>query len=150
LRTQEVLQAWDMILRGARPSVSIEITRECPLRCPGCYAYAPSHIGPDLSLRSVRDLKGDDLVLGVLSISDKLRPSHMSLAGGDPLVRQRELTVLVPALTARGIHVQIVTSAFRELPALECHHNRLNWVVSVDGLPPEHDESNELFFDERG
>ena len=34
-----VLQAWGRILAGYQPNLSIEITRECPLTCPGCYAY---------------------------------------------------------------------------------------------------------------
>ena len=37
--------AWRKILKGEQPSLSIEITRECPLRCPGCYAYEPQHLG---------------------------------------------------------------------------------------------------------
>ncbi len=37
---REVVQAWCRILSGYRPNLSIEITKECPLRCPGCYAYA--------------------------------------------------------------------------------------------------------------
>ena len=39
MKTSEVLQAWATILSGRAPSLSIELTRECPLRCPGCYAY---------------------------------------------------------------------------------------------------------------
>jgi hypothetical protein len=31
----EVLNAWANILAGRAPSLSIEITKECPLRCPG-------------------------------------------------------------------------------------------------------------------
>jgi hypothetical protein len=33
---RELVQAWGRILTGYTPAVSIEITRECPLRCPGC------------------------------------------------------------------------------------------------------------------
>jgi MoaA/NifB/PqqE/SkfB family radical SAM enzyme len=64
---------------------------------------------------------------------------HLSNVGGDPLVRHRELELMIPPLLARGIHVQIVTSAFRKLgptwPSLE----RLLIAVSIDGLQPEHD-----------
>ena len=38
------------------------------------------------------------------------------IVGGDPLVRYRELETLVPQVLARGITVQVVTSAFRPLP----------------------------------
>ena len=37
MKTSDVIAAWGKILKGERPSLSIEITRECPLRCPGCY-----------------------------------------------------------------------------------------------------------------
>jgi MoaA/NifB/PqqE/SkfB family radical SAM enzyme len=59
--------------------------------------------------------------------------------GGDPLVRYRELDRLLPLLEQRGIHVQIVTSAFREIPAAWAALKRLRITVSVDGLQPEHD-----------
>ena len=39
-----IITAWGRILRGYNPSLSIEITRECPLRCPGCYAYGDEHL----------------------------------------------------------------------------------------------------------
>ena len=39
-----IITAWGRILRGYAPSMSIEITRECPLRCPGCYAYGTEHL----------------------------------------------------------------------------------------------------------
>ena len=38
------VQSWGKILRGKIPLLSIEITRECPLTCPGCYAYGDSHL----------------------------------------------------------------------------------------------------------
>jgi MoaA/NifB/PqqE/SkfB family radical SAM enzyme len=63
----------------------------------------------------------------------------LSIVGGDPLVRYRELGVLLPALECRGVHVQLVTSAFRPLPADWSKLPHLNIVVSVDGLQPEHD-----------
>ena len=42
---RELVQAWGRILTGYRPNLSIEITKECPLRCPGCYAYEDGHLG---------------------------------------------------------------------------------------------------------
>jgi len=59
--------------------------------------------------------------------------------GGDPLVRYRELETMVPLLLERGIHVQIVTSAFRPLAASWATLDGLNVVVSIDGLQQEHD-----------
>jgi hypothetical protein len=46
---------------------------------------------------------------------------------------------LLPELDRRGIHVQLVTSAFREIPAQWNALSRLSIVVSIDGLPLEHD-----------
>ena len=43
--TRRIVQAWGRILAGYRPNISIEITRECPLRCPGCYAYEDGQSG---------------------------------------------------------------------------------------------------------
>jgi MoaA/NifB/PqqE/SkfB family radical SAM enzyme len=139
VKTSEVLQGWGKILRGEHPSLSIEITRECPLRCPGCYAYDDAHLGGGVTLRQLRDRKGQALVDGVLEIVDRLKPLHLSLVGGDPLVRYRELEDLVPQIAARGIHLQIVTSAFRTFPAEWMSLPQVTVSVSIDGLQPEHD-----------
>jgi MoaA/NifB/PqqE/SkfB family radical SAM enzyme len=139
MRTADVLHAWRSILAGRAPSLSIEITRECPLRCPGCYAYEENHLGGRTTLRELSDYRGEPLVRGILDIADELKPLHVSLVGGDPLVRYRELDEIVPALVDRGIHVQIVTSAFRPLPAAWIGMKNVTPVVSIDGLQPEHD-----------
>ncbi len=139
MQKSEILKAWSKILRGERPSLSIEITRECPLRCPGCYAYEEAHLGGGVLLRELNDHKGKELVDGVLEVVDRLKPLHLSIVGGDPLVRYRELEIMVPLLLARGVHVQIVTSAFRVLPAAWATLPHMNVVVSIDGLQPEHD-----------
>src|SRR5919204_334741 len=98
MKKSEVLRAWWRILCGYPPSMSIEITRECPLRCPGCYAYEPEHLGDAGPLRSLADFKGQDLVEGVLALVRRHRPMHLSIVGGEPLVRYRELDALLPAL----------------------------------------------------
>jgi MoaA/NifB/PqqE/SkfB family radical SAM enzyme len=134
-----IFGAWGRILSGYRPALSLEITRECPLRCPGCYAYGDDHLGGDRTLREIRDFKGQDLIDGVLNIVDRQRPLHLSIVGGEPLVRYRELGTLLPILSKRGIHVQLVTSAVREIPAEWHGLPRLSIVVSIDGLQPEHD-----------
>jgi MoaA/NifB/PqqE/SkfB family radical SAM enzyme len=134
-----MVTAWGRILRGYTPALSIEITRECPLRCPGCYAYGDDHLGGDVRLRELRDFKGQELVDGVLALVDRHRPVHVSIVGGEPLVRYRELNTLLPILARRGVHTQIVTSAVREIPAAWRDLPRLSIVVSIDGLQPEHD-----------
>jgi len=134
-----IFAAWGRILGGYTPALSIEITRECPLRCPGCYAYGDDHLGGDVTLREVRDLKGEELVHGVMALVDRHKPLHVSIVGGEPLVRYRELTTILPLLSQRGVHAQLVTSAVREIPAQWRDIPRLSIVVSIDGLQPEHD-----------
>jgi sulfatase maturation enzyme AslB (radical SAM superfamily) len=139
MHTFQIFQAWGKILKGEHPSLSIEITRECPLKCPGCYAYDDAHLSGGQTLRDLNDRRGQSLVDGVLEVVDRLKPLHLSIVGGDPLVRYRELELLIPLLLPRGIHVQIVTSAFRTMGPTWASLARLHVVVSIDGLQPEHD-----------
>ena len=139
MKTTEVLHAWASILAGRAPSMSIEITKECPLKCPGCYAFDAAHLGGMSQLRQLSDFKGDELVTRVLALIDEHKPLHVSLVGGDPLVRYRELGSLLPRIASRGVNTQVVTSAFRVIPSAWMELKRLNVVVSVDGLQPEHD-----------
>jgi MoaA/NifB/PqqE/SkfB family radical SAM enzyme len=139
METGAVVQAWGLILRGYRPNLSVEITRECPLRCPGCYAYGETHLGGDVVLRQLADYKGQELIDGMLAIVRSHRPLHLSIVGGEPLVRFRELEILVPKLTAMGVHVQIVTSAVRPIPESWANMRNVQVCVSIDGLQPEHD-----------
>src|SRR5438093_4329752 len=136
---EAIFSAWGRILSGYTPALSIEITRECPLRCPGGYAYGDDHLGGEVTLRQVRDFKGQELVDGVIALVDRHKPLHVSIVGGEPLVRYRELNAILPLLAARGVHVQLVTSAVREIPAEWRDSEGLSVVVVIDGLQPEHD-----------
>jgi MoaA/NifB/PqqE/SkfB family radical SAM enzyme len=135
-----IINAWGRILAGYRPSLSVEITRECPLRCPGCYAYGDDHLGGAVTLRQVSDFKGAELVDRFFKLIDEHRPLHVSIVGGEPLVRFRELNEILPRLAAQGIYTQLVTSAVRPIPIEWASLRRLQIVVSIDGLQPEHDE----------
>jgi MoaA/NifB/PqqE/SkfB family radical SAM enzyme len=135
-----IIPAWGRILAGYRPSLSIEITRECPLRCPGCYAYNDEHLGGGVTLRQVSDFKGQELIDRFFSLVDEHRPLHVSIVGGEPLVRFRELNQILPRLARTGIYAQVVTSAVRPIPQEWAGIPRLQMVVSIDGLPREHDE----------
>ena len=137
--TSQIVQAWGKILKGEPPSLSIEITKECPLKCPGCYAYDDAHLGGGPTLRDLNDRRGQALVDGVLEVVDRIKPLHLSIVGGDPLVRFRELELMIPPLLERGVHVQIVTSAFRTLGPTWPKLDHLHVAVSIDGLQPEHD-----------
>jgi sulfatase maturation enzyme AslB (radical SAM superfamily) len=140
MRLRDILPAWLTILRGRRPFLSIEITKECPLRCPGCYAYEAGHLGASGPLRLLNDHKGEDLVAAVLALARRFRPIHISIVGGEPLVRHHELGVLLPKLAGMKIEVQLVTSAVRQIPLAWRDISGLHIVVSIDGLQPEHDE----------
>jgi MoaA/NifB/PqqE/SkfB family radical SAM enzyme len=139
MNARHIIQAWGLILSGRQPNLSIEITRECPLRCPGCYAYGDTHLGGDVVLRELADYKGQALIDGMLDVVRRYKPLHLSIVGGEPLVRFRELEVLLPQITRMGVHTQIVTSAVRPIPESWATMERLQVCVSVDGLQPEHD-----------
>ena len=139
LKVLQLLSAWRSILTGATPMISIEVTRECPLSCPGCYAYGNAHLGGSVLLRNLSDLRGNELVRGIVRLVDEHRPLHVSLVGGEPLVRHRELTRLLPLLSERKIHTMIVTSAVIPIPKQWMEIPRVRVTVSIDGLPEHHD-----------
>jgi MoaA/NifB/PqqE/SkfB family radical SAM enzyme len=138
MKKSEILRGWKTILSGRTPFLSIEITKECPLRCPGCYAYGEDHIGGIL-LNDVSDFKGPELISRFMALVDRHQPLHVSIVGGEPLVRFRELDEILPQLESRGIYTQLVTSAVRPIPVEWTKMNALTLVVSIDGLAPEHD-----------
>jgi MoaA/NifB/PqqE/SkfB family radical SAM enzyme len=139
MTSTDILPGWMRILCGRPPLLSVEITKECPLRCPGCYAYEPDHVGAGVELRQLSDFQGGRLVDEFLSLVRRLRPIHVSIVGGEPLVRYRELNELLPELERMGIEVQLVTSAVRPIPREWSKLNNLHLAVSIDGLQPEHD-----------
>lgn len=132
-------RVWGRVLRGYTPFLSIEITKECPLHCPGCYAYSSDHLGPLVTLRQLADYRGDELVSAIAAVVRRIRPVHVSIVGGEPLVRYRELCELLPLLDRMGVEVQVVTSAVRPIPEEWKSIRSLHLVVSIDGLAPEHD-----------
>jgi MoaA/NifB/PqqE/SkfB family radical SAM enzyme len=69
----------------------------------------------------------------------RYRPVVVSIVGGEPLVRFRELDALLPRLSEMGLEVQLVTSAVREIPPAWGQIRDLRLMVSVDGLQPDHD-----------
>src|SRR6202035_806400 len=139
LTPRELLAACGRILTGSVPLLSIEITRECPLSCPGCYAYGDSHLRGGITLSELNDLRGDDLVGGVLGLVRKHRPLHVSLVGGEPMVRHRELSRILPELSRMNIFTLVVTSGVISIPAEWNDCPRVRVTISVDGLPEHHD-----------
>jgi sulfatase maturation enzyme AslB (radical SAM superfamily) len=139
MKVTEVLNGWKTILAGRTPFLSIELTRECPLSCPGCYAYGDDHLGGGVVLKQVSDFKGKELVDRFMRLVDQYQPLHVSIVGGEPLVRFRELNEILPQLEARGIVIQLVTSAVRPIPIEWAKTKLFTIAVSIDGLPAEHD-----------
>ena len=82
MRHQEVLTAWKRILMGRSPVLSIEITKECPLSCPGCYAFQPEHLD-GVPLKSLSDFQGSALVDSVLDLVDREQPLLVYVVGGE-------------------------------------------------------------------
>ncbi len=139
MKKREIFPAWSRILQGYRPFLAVELTRECPLHCPGCYAYDEGHLNNGKILRQAPEFRGDDLIEGVLDLIRRYRPIHLSIVGGEPLLRQREMDTLLPHLNSMGLEVQFITSAVRPIPTSWAGLSSLHLVVSVDGLGPEHD-----------
>jgi organic radical activating enzyme len=139
LQTIHILKSWGKVLRGHTPMLSIEVTRECPLRCPGCYAYGSDHLGGGVTLRELADKRGDELVNGVLGLIERHKPLQVTLVGGEPMVRHRELGRILPELSRRGIFSMVVTSGILPIPYAWIELPRFTVAVSVDGLPEHHD-----------
>ena len=139
LTPRDLFTAWGRILSGRIPMLSIEITRECPLSCPGCYAYGDTHLGGGVTLSELSDKRGDDLVAGILRLVRKHKPLHVSLVGGEPMVRHRELNRILPALAGMNVFSLVVTSGVIPVPTEWMKLRRCRVAISVDGLPEHHD-----------
>jgi len=75
----------------------------------------------------------------VLGLVRQHKPMHVSLVGGEPLVRHRELSRILPALSDMSVFTLVVTSAVIPIPEEWMKIPRLRVAVSVDGLPEDHD-----------
>jgi MoaA/NifB/PqqE/SkfB family radical SAM enzyme len=69
----------------------------------------------------------------------KHQPMHVSLVGGEPLVRHRELSAILPQLSAMNIFALVVTSGVIPIPMEWRDLPRVRVTISVDGLPEHHD-----------
>ncbi len=63
----------------------------------------------------------------------------MSLVGGEPLIRHRELSRVLPELSHRGTYTLVVTSAVIPIPEEWTALPKVTVAVSVDGNPEDHD-----------
>jgi hypothetical protein len=81
--------------------LSIEFTKDCPLRWSGCYAFEAVHFG-GRKLRQPYDLKGDRSVSKVLALIDEHKHLHVALVEEYPLVLLSELELLLPQVKSPG------------------------------------------------
>ena len=95
-------------------------------------------VGGDVTLRDLSDFRNDALVDGVLDLVRQYKPLHVSLVGGEPMIRHRELSIL-PALSEMGVFAMVVTSGVIPIPMEWMEFPRVRVAVSVDGLPEHHD-----------
>ena len=132
LRVAQVVPCTEAEGPGRRFAIWVQ---GCPLRCPGCYAYDDNHLGGGVTLRQLRDLKGDALVDGVLALVRKHRPVQVSFVGGEPLLRHRELSRILPVVSDMGIYSLVVTSAVSAFPLEWNAIPRVRVAVSIDWGP---------------
>jgi organic radical activating enzyme len=95
-------------------------------------------LGGESQLRDLSDFRGDELVNGIIGLVERHDPIQVSLVGGEPLVRHRELSRVLPVLSGRGTDTMIVTSAVIPIPHEWMKLPRVTVAVSVDGLAPDH------------
>jgi MoaA/NifB/PqqE/SkfB family radical SAM enzyme len=77
MRARAVFPAWGRILMGYRPFLSVEITNECPLQCPGCYVFEPGRLRSASTIRELKEWHGEKLIEGVLWLGGLLRLSDV-------------------------------------------------------------------------
>ena len=91
-----------------------------------------------MTLRTLSDKRGDELVAGVLALADLHKPLQITLVGGEPMVRHRELSRILPELACRGIFTMVVTSGIIPIPVEWMALKNFLVAVSIDGLPEHH------------
>jgi hypothetical protein len=124
--SKDLFRAWSCMVAVRRPSLSIEVTRECPLRCPACYAYQDNHFGEGISLRQLADKKGDALVQEVLEVVNLYRPLHLSIVGGAPPIVSESWLLCCPNRTRAGC-----MSSSSPVPSVKSRNRGCGFGVSV-------------------
>jgi len=134
MNTWRMLPSWFRILRGYKPFLSIKVTREGHLHYPGGSTCDEWQLDNKKVLGQASEPRGNKLVEGVLDLIRQNHSRHLSIVGGEPLLRRQEMTVLLPRLNAMGIEVQFITSGALPIPLSWCQLPNLHLVVSLDGL----------------
>ena len=107
----------------------ISVTDKCNLRCRYCMpeeGVPPRRHEDLLSLEQLAEAARAAVGLGVTKIR---------LTGGEPLVRHRELSKILPRLSQMNVFSMVVTSAVIRVPLEWMSIPRVRVAVSIDGLP---------------
>lgn len=91
---------------SAPVDVQIELTQACNWRCRHCYNYWRS---PGATTRSSQHLSCNDLVRVVQELTTNRVPS-ITITGGEPFSRRREVFMLLETVEKAGIHASINTN----------------------------------------
>ncbi len=91
---------------GAPVDVQIELTQACNWRCRHCYNYWRSS---GRAVGSSRHLSKEDLLRIVQELSTNCVPS-ITITGGEPFMRRREVFELLEMVEGAGIHASINTN----------------------------------------
>ncbi len=127
----------------ARPlpeEVSFKLTNRCDLRCGHCYQWNDSGYHHGLGAAEKRGDLDLALVAKVLTATRALK-SNIYLWGGEPLV-YRDWDGLVALLVAEQRWTSVCTNGTqleRRMDSLLRLSERLELVIAVDGLEPQHD-----------
>ena len=143
LTPRDLARAWWRVLSGSVPLLSIEITRECPAELSGMLRLRRQSPRQRDHTAGTSGLPRRCLVEGVLDLVRRHRPMHVSLVGGEPMIRYREFDRILPALSEMGVFAMVVTSGVIPIPAHWMEIPRMRVAVSVDGLPEDHDVRRE-------
>ena len=132
--TSEIVQAWGKILKGEKPPAFDRNYQGMPVEMPRLLRVRRRPFGGGPTPRDLNDRRGQALVDGVLEVVYCIKPLHLSIVGANPMVRYRELELIIPQLLARGVHVQIVTSVSPNHGSYVAETGAVaRLVVSIDG-----------------
>ena len=82
---------------------------------------------------------GRTLIDALLALVREIRPIYVSIVGGEPLVRLRDLDSLLAQISRMGVTVRLVSRAVRPILPGWKQILGLRVAVSIDGLQPDHD-----------
>lgn len=116
--------------------VIIDVTDRCFFRCPTCDKWRVKEAPPELSLAGWRAALG--------AIYDWLGPFHLSISGGEPLMRP-DVVALITWASQRQISTNLMTNGWlvdEAMAAALVEAGLGNLTLSLNGLMPEtHDTS---------